>query len=202
MKLPIYIIVLLLVGLIIGVGVGSMFFPQTITFTQTSIETKTLTERIIEKMTETRTESIPTTLYSTSTLTIRQTLTSTITKTITSTSFSFLTITLTKRVYPSETEITLITDSGSGYKETRPFTLNETADLKITVKIYPTADLRYVSLHWYLYILEVGKWIKDGSINEESGTIEFYAAHIPPGDYYVRVISANCKWEIKVEKVV
>jgi len=201
MKLPIYVIVLLIVGLTIGVGVGSMFFPQTITFTQTSIETKTLTERIIEKMTETRTESIPTTLYSTSTLTIRQTLTLTTTKTTTLVSPSFLTITLTKGIYPGETKTVLVTDSGSGNKETRPFTLNETSDLKITVKIYPTGDVKYILYSWYLYILEIGKWIKQGDINQESGTFEFYAARIPPGNYYVKVISANCKWEIRVEKV-
>jgi len=79
--------------------------------------------------------------------------------------------------------------------------LNETSDLKIIVKIYPTTDLKYVGFHWYLYILELEKWIKDGSINEESGTFEFYAARIPPGNYYVKVLSANCKWEIKVEKI-
>jgi len=201
MKASIYVIVLLIIGLIIGVGVGSIVFPQTITSTQTSIETKTLTERLIEKMTETRTVSIPTTLYSTSTLTIRQTLTLTATKTTTSVSSSFLTITLTKRIYPGETETVLVTDSGSGRKDTRPFTLNETSDLKIIVKIYPTADLKYVGFSWYLYILELEKWIKHGSINEESGTFEFYAARIPPGNYYISILSANCKWEIKVEKI-
>jgi hypothetical protein len=202
MKFPIYIIVLLIISLIIGVGIGSIFFPQTITSTKTSIETKTLTEKIIEKIVETRTEILPTTLYSTRTLTTKETSTSTITKTTTSVSFSFLTTTLTKKIYPGEAEIVLITNSGSGNKDTRPFTLNETSDLKITIRIYPTVDIKYVVLHWYLYILELDKWIKDGSINQESGTLEFYAAHIPPGNYYVKVISANCKWEMRVEKIV
>jgi hypothetical protein len=201
MKFNVLVAILIVVGLIIGVGVGAIAFPQTITSTQTLTETRTLTEKAIEKMTETKTETFSTTLYSTRTLTVRETLTSTVTKTTTSISFSFFTITLTRRVYPSETETVLVTDSGSGNKETRPFTLNETSDLKITIKIYPTADLKYVGLHWYLYILELGRWIKEGEINEESGTIEFYAARIPAGNYYVKVISANCKWEIKVEKI-
>ncbi|MEM2613479.1 MAG: hypothetical protein QXO15_04530 [Nitrososphaerota archaeon] len=40
-----------------------------------------------------------------------------------------------------------------------------------------------------------------GDVDEESGSFEFYAAKIPPGDYYIKIISANCKWQIKVEKV-
>jgi hypothetical protein len=201
MKFQTLVIPLLIVGLVIGIGLGSIVFPQTTTSTRTLIETKTLTERVIEKITEVRTEATPITLYSTSTLTIRETSTSMMVKTTTLVSFSTLTMTLTKKIYPGETEKVLINDSGSGNKDTRPFTLNETSDLKITLRVYPTADLKYVLLSWYLYIPEVEKWIRQGSISQESGILEFYATHIPPGNYYVRVISANCRWELTVEKV-
>ncbi len=77
MKFPVFPMVLLIIGLAIGASIGSIIFPQTITSTQTLIETKVSAEKIIE----TRTESLPTTLYSTSTLTIREEIALTVTKT-------------------------------------------------------------------------------------------------------------------------
>jgi hypothetical protein len=104
-------------------------------------------------------------------------------------------------VYPAQSGTVLITDRGSGNKETRPFTLETASDLKITIGIMARADLRYVSLSWYLYNVDLGRWIKNGEVNNEQGVFEFYAARIPAGNWYVKIISANCNWEITVEKV-
>jgi len=196
------VVIMLVIGLIAGAGLGTILSANTVTITETKYSTilSTLTEKTVERITETK--AIPTTLYSTATLTVKETSTSTVTKTATSVSTITLATTLTRRVYPSESETVLLADSGSGYKDTRPFTLNETADLKITIKVYPTADLKYVLLGWYLYIPGTEKWVKQGTINQDAGSFEFYAARIPPGDYYVKILAANCKWEVTVEKVV
>ena len=201
--LNIFAIALLIVGLLVGSGIGMMVFPKTVTQTETETTTKTLVS----------TEIQPTTIVKTIKETVRETeirstiitetvirsKTVTLTKTITSTEFT--TIMITRKVYPSESETVLVSDSGSGDKDTRPFTLNETSDLRIVVRIRATADVEYVGFAWYLYIPEIERWIKNGKIWGEQGEFEFYAASIPPGNYYVKVISANCKWTLRVEKV-
>ncbi|MEM0233498.1 MAG: hypothetical protein QXL22_05710 [Candidatus Nezhaarchaeales archaeon] len=162
------------------------------TFTNTILSTLTFMKTFTEKTTYTH--------LSTKTITATQVTTSTITKHITTTAIS--TVMVTRSIYPSESMTVMVVDSGSGYKDTRPFTLNETSDLKIIITIYPTSDLKYVSLHWYLVPVGLERYeaIRDGSIEEESGREEFYLTAIPPGNYYVDIISANCKWEIKIEK--
>ena len=197
----ILVVLMLVVGLVAGLGAGSMVFggASTVTETVTGYLTILSTVASTEKVTETKV--VPTTFYSTETVTVREVSTSTILRTTTSVSTLTLTVTETRRVYPPESEAILITDSGSGNKDTRPFTLDETSDLKITVKITPTADLKYVLFDWYLYIPGVEKWLKHATVEEDAGTFEFYAAKIPPGDYYVKVLAANCKWEISVEKI-
>jgi hypothetical protein len=94
----------------------------------------------------------------------------------------------------------LLIDSGSGNKDTKTFTLSERSDLKITVMVSPTSDVKYVGLYWYLLTLN-DELVKQGSLSGESGITEFYAVNVPQGKYYLRIYSANCKWEIKVEKV-
>ena len=199
----IFAVVLLIIGLIVGTGIGMIAFPKTITQTETETSTETLTSTQIQPTTKTiektiRETEIRSTII-TETETITKSKTVTLTKTVTSTEFT--TATVTRKIYPSESEAVLVSDSGSGDKDTRPFTLNETSDLKIVVRIRATGDVEYVGFAWYLYIPEIEKWIKNGKIWEDQGEFEFYAANIPPGNYYVKVISANCKWTLKVEKV-
>jgi hypothetical protein len=112
-----------------------------------------------------------------------------------------ITQTVLTTVYPAERGDVLVTDRGSGDKDTRPFTLETVSDLKITVRIRARADLRWVSLSWYLYNVEEGRWIKHGEVNQEEGDFEFYAARVPAGNWYIRILAANCDWEITVEKV-
>ena len=197
-------VILLVVGLFTGVGIGTMVFPKTITETETETSTKTIVSTQIQPTTETIEKTIRETeirsTVVTETETVTKSKTVTLTKTVTST--ELITKTITRKVYPSESEAVLVSDSGSGDKDTRPFTLNETSDLKIVVRIRATADVEYVGFAWYLFIPEIDRWIKNGEISEDQGEFEFYVASIPPGNYYVKVLSANCKWTLKVEKVV
>jgi hypothetical protein len=191
--------ILLVVGLVAGFSGGSVLRPVTVTEISTTTQpvTTTQTQTIRETLTQTSTTT------SISTLTIRQTLTSTTTYRTTQTLTQTATVTTTAltTVYPAQSGTVLVTDRGSGNKETRPFTLDTSSDLKITIRIMARADLRYVSLSWYLYNVDLGRWIKNGDVNEEQGVFEFYAARVPAGNWYVKILSANCNWEIRVEKV-
>jgi hypothetical protein len=191
--------ILLVVGLVAGFSGGSVLRPVTVTEISTTTQpvTTTQTQTIRETLTQTSTTT------SISTLTIRQTLTSTTTYRTTQTLTQTATVTTTAltTVYPAQSGTILVTDRGSGNKETRPFTLDASSDLKITIRIMARADLRYVSLSWYLYNVDLGRWIKNGDVNEEQGVFEFYAARVPAGNWYVKILSANCNWEIRVEKV-
>jgi hypothetical protein len=192
-------VVLLVVGLVAGFGGGAVLRPVTMTETLTTTQpvTTTLTQTIRETLTQTSTTT------SISTQTIRQTFTSTTTYRTTQTLTQTATVTMTAltTVYPVWSGTILVTDRGSGTKDTRPFTLETASDIKITIRIRATADLRYVSLSWYLYNVDLERWIKNGAINNEQGVFEFYAARVPAGNWYVKILSANCNWEITVEKV-
>lgn len=192
------LIAVFVVGLVFGGaafgGVTTTTMRETVTVTSpiTSILTS-VSERTVENIvSKTVTASVPVTVTATDLKTV--------TATITKTQSVISTITMTRNIYPPESLTVMVTDSGSGSKETRPFTLNETSDLKITVTINPTADLEWVSFSWFLYDLNKDTFIKYGDVREEAGSFEFYAAKIPPGDYYVKILAANCKWQIKVEK--
>jgi hypothetical protein len=192
-------VVLLVVGLMAGFGGGAVLRPVTVTETSTTTQpvTTTLTQTIRETLTQTSTTT------STSTQTIRETLTSTTTYRTTQTLTQTTTVTTTAltTVYPAQSGTVLVTDRGSGRKETRPFTLETPSDLKITTRITARANLQYVSLSWYLYEVGFEVYFKTGSIREEQGVFEFYAARIPAGNWYVEILAANCNWEITVEKV-
>jgi cytoskeletal protein RodZ len=194
-------IVLLVVGLLAGFGGGAVLRPvtmtETLTTTQPVTTTLTQTSTIRETMTETTTSISTQTITTTSTTTSSTTywITNTITQTTTTTRTAYTT------VYPAESGDILVTDRGSGNKDTSPFTLDAPSDLKITIRITARANLRYVGLSWYLYNVDLERWIKNGGVNEEQGVFEFYAARIPAGNWYVRILSANCNWEITVEKV-
>lgn len=191
-------LILLVIIFILGGIIGSQSFPriESITTTQsvTITQPTTLTRSITNTVTMMERETILTTRERTLTATVTSLVTTTVMKTTTAS------LTVTRKVYPWESETILVSDSGSGDKDTRPFTLNETSDLKIIITIYPTADLKYVGLRWYLVPVGSERYqaVRTGSINEESGRKEFYLTAIRPGNYYVSIISANCRWEIKV----
>jgi hypothetical protein len=192
-------VVSLVVGLAAGFGGGAVLRPVTVTETSTTTQpvTTTLTQTIRETLTQTLTTT------SISTQTIRQTFTSTTTYRTTQTLTRTVTVTTTAltTVYPAQSGTVLVTDRGSGRKETRPFTLETPSDLKLTIRITARANLQYVSLSWYLYEVGSEVYFKTGSIKEEQGVFEFYAARIPAGNWYVEILAANCNWEITVEKV-
>jgi len=94
-----------------------------------------------------------------------------------------------------------MTDSGSGDKDTRPFTVEARSDLKITVVVRARAAIEYVGLSWYLRpVGERVGYITSGDVNEEQGTFEFYAAAIPPGNYHIHVLAANYNWESRSKR--
>jgi hypothetical protein len=193
--------ILLVVGLVAGFSGGSVLRPVTVTEISTTTQpvTTTQTQTIRETLTQTSTTTsisrytVRETWLRTSTTTYRTTETTTQTATVTT--IMFLT------VYPAQSGTVLVTDRGSGRKETRPFTLETPSDLKITIRITARANLQYVSLSWYLYEVGSEVYFKTGSIREEQGVFEFYAARIPAGNWYVEILAANCNWEIRVEKV-
>jgi len=193
--------ILLVVGLVAGFSGGSVLRPVTVTEISTTTQpvTTTQTQTIRETLTQTSTTTsisrytVRETWLRTSTATYRTTETTTQTATVTT--IMFLT------VYPAQSGTVLVTDRGSGRKETRPFTLETPSDLKITIRITARANLQYVSLSWYLYEVGSEVYFKTGSIREEQGVFEFYAARIPAGNWYVEILAANCNWEIRVEKV-
>ena len=196
--LNIFAIVFLIVGLIVGAGIGSIAFPQTITETihQTETSTISLTETVTQVSTVVSTEK------STTTLTTIERVTETATKTVSVTKTEVETVTVTSEitVYPTGGE-SLMSDKGSGDKNTKPFTLNETADLRI--EVYLRGSPEYAGFHWYLIPVGAEKYqfIADGGVDEDVGSFEFYAYQVPPGSYYIHVISANVKWEISVYKL-
>jgi hypothetical protein len=192
-------VVLLVVGLAAGFGGGAVLRPVTVT--ETSTTTQPVTTTLTQKIRETLTQTLTTTSISTQTIRQTFTLTTTYRTTQTLTQTATVTTTALTTVYPAQSGTVLVTDRGSGNKDTRPFTLETASDLKITIRIMARADLRYVSLAWYLYNVDLGRWIKNGEVNNEQGVFEFYAARVPAGNWYVKVISANCNWEITVEKV-
>jgi len=188
---------LLLVGLLVGFGGGAALRPGPATVTEvvreTTVQTATATLTMLQPTTVTQTLRLVDVI--TTTRTALTTLTNVATKTVTTVTTAMTT------VYPAERGNVLVTDRGSGDKDTRPFTLETVSDLKITVRIRARADLQYVSLSWYLYNVEEGRWIRNGEVDEEEGVFEFYVARVPAGNWYVRILAANCNWEITVEKV-
>jgi hypothetical protein len=205
--------ILLVVGLVAGFSGGSVLRPVTVTETSTTTQPVTTTQKqtIRETLTQTSTTtSISTytvreTWLRTSTATYRTTETSTVTTTYRITETTTQTATVTTimflTVYPAQSGTVLVTDRGSGNKETRPFTLERASDLKITIRITATAALEYVGLSWYLYNVGSEDFFKHGSIRGEQGVFEFYAASVPAGNWYFQILAANCNWEIRVEKV-
>ncbi|MEM2651083.1 MAG: hypothetical protein QXU87_03270 [Candidatus Caldarchaeum sp.] len=193
------LVALLAAGLVVGFGAGAFIRPVT----HTETLRLTLTESVVS------TTTVPTTLTTSTTATayitqttstfITTTVTSTIRTTTTSTATTYVTYVTT--VYPAERGTVLVSDRGSGDKETRPFTLDSTADLRLKLRLTARADLRYVGLSWYLYQVGATRYFKSGSIDEEQGVFEFYLAAIPAGNWYVKILAANCNWELTVEKV-
>ena len=185
---------LLLVGLLVGFGGGAALRPGPTTVTEvvreTTVQTATATLTMLQPTTVTQTLRLVDVI--TTTRIALTTVTNVVTKTVT---------TAMTTVYPAERGSVLVTDSGSGDKDTRPFTLETVSDLKITVRIRARADLQWVGLSWYLYNVEEDLWIRHGEVDEEEGVFEFYVARVPAGNWYIRILAANCNWEITVEKV-
>jgi len=195
-------VVFLVIGLFVGVGIGSLAFPQTIVNTVYQTETETSTVSLTETVTQVSTVTSMEKL--TTTLTAVERVTETATKTVSITKTEVQTVTITSKatvtVYPTGGE-PLMTDRGSGSKNTKPFTLNETADLRI--EVYLRGSPEYAGFHWYLVPVgaEEYEYIDDGEVDEEVGSFEFYVYQVPPGNYYLNVLSANVKWEVSVYKL-
>jgi len=185
----------LVVGLAAGFGGGAVLRPMTVTEVSTATVTTTSTQ--LSTIRETVVQTTHTTL--TRTLELLRTLTQTFR--VIETVMRTTTRTALTTVYPAERGTVLVTDRGSGNKDTRPFTLESPSDLKITIRVTARADLKFVSLHWYLYNVDIGRWIRNGEVDEEEGVFEFYAARVPAGNWYISILAANCNWEITVEKV-
>jgi len=194
-------LVLLLVGLLAGFGAGAVMRPLPTTVTETVKSTIYSTLRETETVSLTVRETATRTTTSVLTQVVLSTATQTLTQTRQTTTTVVRTTTALTTVYPAERGTILVTDSGSGNKDTRPFTLQSASDLKITVRIRAQADLEYVGFAWYLYNVELERWLKRGDVWEDEGVFEFYAANVPPGNWYVKILAANCRWEITVEKV-
>ncbi len=193
-------IILLVVGLAAGIGIGSLGFPRTQTVTSTHSTTLTETETSYSTTTilspTTLTEEVTKTLTEERTVISSFTTTNVLTETVTRTEVATMTITEIETAYPTENGI-LMSDSGSGSKSTRPFTLTETSDIKIVFQI--SGPEEYVVLGWFMYPTgERIRYIDNGEVMEDVGSFEFYVAKVPPGDYYLKVLSANCKWKVKV----
>ncbi|MEM3080943.1 MAG: hypothetical protein QXH32_05155 [Candidatus Caldarchaeum sp.] len=99
------------------------------------------------------------------------TVTSTIRTTTTNTAIAY--ITYVNTIYPAERGVVLVSDRDSGIKETKPFTLNSTSDLKLKLGITATAELRFVTLHWYLYKVCSERYCKEGSIDKSRECLSF-----------------------------
>ena len=104
-------IILLMIGLIVGTGLGSLIFPKSVTQMKTVTEIKSTTLTEVSHFTKTEVK----------------------TNFITSTATESVFITITKRIYPSEMGIVFVSDSGNKCKNTRIFSPNETSDLKIII---------------------------------------------------------------------
>ncbi|MEM2257804.1 MAG: hypothetical protein QXU87_04070 [Candidatus Caldarchaeum sp.] len=193
-SLLIGILIGLFVGGIIGFGAG-LSSQTTLTRTVEVVRTQPATFTITEVRTQTYTTEARIPVYTTVTDTRTAILTTEVYRT------TLATTTIKTTFYPAENGTVLITDSGSGNKDTRPFTLETNSDLKITITIRARGDLRFVSLHWYLYNVALERWIKDGEVDEKEGVFEFYAANVPAGNWYFKILAANCDWEIVAEKV-
>ncbi|MEM0348939.1 MAG: hypothetical protein QXD24_01970 [Candidatus Caldarchaeum sp.] len=195
--------ILLVAGLLAGFFSGSVLNPVTVTSTTMETVTETKSVTITQPVTVTSYETLQrsTTFFVTMRTTLTSATTSVSTVKTTATITTTSTTTMLSTVYPAASGTILVRDRGNGDKDTPPFTLEAASDLKIKITISARADLRYVGLSWYLH--KVGETVsyKMGEIDEEQGVFEFYAAAIPRGNWYIRVISANCNWEITVEKV-
>jgi hypothetical protein len=169
------------VGLLIGLALGVFLGHPPITFTTTKHTTLT--------------EAVTTTSLKTLT-TIR-----TITSITTYTTFRDTTTKIvTKTVYPAETPEILLTERDIGAKNTRPFTVTNTTDLRIifTVKAAgPVSELKFRIL-----LLLMGdpfsKWSREVSGSE--GTFDNHIIGVKPGNYFLQ-ISSNCEWEVVVKRV-
>jgi len=198
---------LLAAGLVAGFGAGAFIRPVThtetlrLTLTESVVSTTTVPTTLTTSTTATLTKPTTMTAYITQTTSkfITTTVRSTIRTTTTNTATTYVVFVTT--VYPAERGTVLVSDRGSGDKETRPFTLDSTSDLRLKLRITARADLRYVGLSWYLYQVGATRYFKSGSIDEEQGVFEFYLAAIPAGNWYVKILAANCNWELIVEKV-
>ena len=198
----IFAIIFLIVGLIVGIAIGSLAFPQTVVNTIYQTETETSTISLTETKTVTQVSTVVSTEKSTTTLTATKEITETATKTVSVTKTEVETVTVTSEitVYPTGGE-PLMSDEGSGKKNTKPFTLNETSDLRIVVKVWGSPE--WALLHWYLVPVGAEPYdaIADGEVDKDVGSFEFYAYQVPPGNYYLYVLSANVKWEVSVYRL-
>ncbi len=131
----------------------------------------------------------------------------TITKTITwnvPATVTYSSIVKTVTVTSSELEASgekkaefLMIDSGSGNKNTKPFTINRGTTLVILVVI-DAEDPRGVLFSWFLRRIGEKGYIDVGSIEGRIGNFTFYVYDVPPGTYYLKIISTNCMWAVGV----
>jgi len=131
----------------------------------------------------------------------------TVTKTITwnvpvTVTYSSITRTVTVTVSELETSSEektefLMIDSGSGDKNTKPFTIDKRTTLVILVVI-DAEDPEGVLFSWFLRRIGEKGYIDVGSVEERVGNFTFYVYDVPPGTYYLKIISTNCMWAVGV----
>jgi len=172
----------LAIGLIIGMGIGLFAGHPPVTFRTVSYTTSTLTETATKLATTIKT--VTTTMKTTYT-TFRETTTTTFTKTI----------------YPAETPEILLTARGKGNKETKPFTVENTTDLQIIVTLKAISDPRDIYFNFVLKPINSVFYKPIGKITSEEGVFEFYLIKVEADNYYLRIESRNCEWEVVVKKV-
>jgi len=91
-----------------------------------------------------------------------------------------------------------MTDTGSGEKNTKAFTLARTSDIKISFHL--TGGAKVAFLYWYLYPVgaELYEFVGSGRIDKSSGDFDFYVYALPPGRYYLKISSMNVEWKVIV----
>jgi len=91
----------------------------------------------------------------------------------------------------------LMIDSGSGDKNTKPFTIDRRTTIVILVVI-DAEDPEGVLFSWFLRRIGEEGYIDVGSVEGRVGNFTFYVYDVPPGTYYLKIISTNCMWAFGV----
>lgn len=176
------IVLIVIIGIVLGLGAIGAFLGSPNTSGTSSVNAAPVTV----------TSTVP-----------ASTVTSTITTTITLGPGGATTTTITRTVTVSSLRFSptaLVNYTGSGDGSSPPFTATS-AIVNVQASTTPTSkDITLSNVAWYIYLTnDTVSYVATGMVSGQSGTMNFTGYGLSPGGtYFLKVISANTKWNIVI----